>query len=617
MKRLWKILLWSFTIIGFLTVLLLGGGIAAWISQEQDAALPDNIVLSLSLDKMLQEDQGPLSSFMDQPPLTIAGLAKALNQAARDPRVQGIQIHLGGQFHAFSQAQELRKMLTLFRKSGKQVLVYSDSFADIAAGVPYYIATSADQIWMAPSGVLSVPGFSMETVFVKGLFDKYGVTAEMAQRKGYKTAVNMFLYDHLTDEHRQTLENLTDGLTSQLVSGIAASREQKLSVAYDLLAKGSLHAQQAIDGEWIDQLAYPHDVTAYWEDKGADFVSMTTYASEHKAEAQEKAHLAYIVAQGAIHSGESQVNPFSGNETIGSDSLLASLNDLEDHIAAQMDEDFEGPEIKGLLIRVNSPGGGYIASDQIYAKILDFKKKTNIPVVVSMGQVAASGGYFIAMAGDQVFALSGSLTGSIGVYGGKMHVQKLLQDQGITTAKISAGPYAGALSPLSGFTLAQRAQLEKEMDWIYADFVGKAAEQRRMPADEMEKYAQGQVWSGIDAAENQLVDKIGGLADAIAYFREILEVSDQTDLILVQQEQDISPENLIQNFLGGAQLAAMFNYLPPQFMSLFFASEIQAISSGSPAVSAFMSKMVPGQKGISDGMTHKSLMLPPEYHQLY
>lgn len=617
MKRLWKIFLWSFTIIGFLTVLVLGGGIAAWISQEQDQALPDNIVLSLSLNNMLQEDQGPLASFLDHPPLSIATLAKALDQAARDSRVQGVQIKMGAQFHAFSQAQELRKMLTLFRKSGKQVLVYSDSFSDAAAGVPYYIATSADEIWMAPSGMLSVPGFSMETVFVKGLFDKYGITAEMAQRKGYKTAANMFLYDHLTDEHRKTLENLTDGLTSQLVSGIAASREQKLSVAYDLLAKGSLHSQQALDRQWIDQLAYPHDVKDFWEEKGTEFVSMAAYANERKPEAKVKAHLAYIVAQGVIHSGKSDVNPFLGDETIGADSFVASLTDLEEHLLAQSDEEFDGPEIEGLLIRINSPGGSYIASDQIYAKILDFKKKTNIPVIVSMGQVAASGGYFMAMAGDQIFALSGSLTGSIGVYGGKMHVQKLLQDQGITTAKISAGPYAGALSPLSGFTVAQRAQLEKEMDWIYADFVGKAAEQRDMSADEMEKYAQGQVWSGIEAAENQLIDKVGGLADSLAYFREILKLSDRTDLILVQQEQDVSPEDLIQNFFGGAQFASVFNYLPKQFLSLFFASEIQALSSANPGLSHYMTGSYAGQDNLTDLMRHQSLMLPLEYHQLF
>ena len=618
MKRLWKICIWFFFLIGFLMCLLvIGAGVVIFIlhEQERDPDLPDKIVLSLTLDKMIEEDGGPLLSFVNDSSLTLPALAQAMQQAAQDQRVAGIQINIGGQFTSFSQAQELRNMILLFRKSGKQVLVYSDSFASSSQGIPYYIASTADQIWMAPSGIVSVPGFSIEPMFVKMLFEKYGITAEFSQRKGYKTAPNIFLYDHLTDEHRKSLEKLTDGLTRQLVSGIASARNLTVSKIYALLFQEGLHSQQAVEMDLIDQLGYPHDVRDHWQvDEETEFVTMSAYVGESKSEAKQKAYIAYIVAQGYIHSGESTIHPLIGSQTIGSKTILNNLTDLEKHILSQKEADFDGQEIKGVLIRINSPGGSYIASDQIYAKILDFKQKVNVPVVISMGQVAASGGYFIAMGADKVFALSGTLTGSIGVYGGKISFEKLLHDQGITSGKISSGPYAGILSPLRGLSAVQRAQLEQEMDWIYADFVGKAAQQRDMSVNELEQFAQGRVWTGDDAAENQLIDEIGGFSDVLDYYRDILKLSEDTELELVVQNQGL--KNFIKESLGGADVATIFNIMPIELLSLIFSQEINHMHKAytTSAKTSLPMALINRLNVLSPTM---ALSLAPEYYQLF
>jgi protease-4 len=455
----------------------------------------------------------PLTLVRGRRRASLRSVVDALHDAAADPHVVGLVAKLGAGM-PLARAQELRDAVVAFARV-KPAVAYAETFGEGDPGtVAYFLATGFGEIWLQPSGDLGLTGIAAETTFLRGVLDKLGLEPQLGQRHEYKNAVDRIARHDYTDAFREASTRLVTSAYGQVVAGIAAARGLAESRVRELVDAAPLSAAEASDAGLIDHVGYRDEVYAGLDRGEADLLYLSRYArttAPRKLAGRLRGRrdaVAVITVAGPIQQGRSRRTLLGSDTGAGSDTVAAALRS-----AGRADG------VKAVVLRVDSPGGSYVASDVIWREVGQLRAQ-GTPVVASMGDVAGSGGYFVAVGADAIVAQPGTLTGSIGVFGGKVVATGLLERLGVGTGAIVEGRNARMFSPRVGFDEDQWRRLEQWLDRVYADFVTKVAQARGMTYDQVHELARGRVWTGADAHERRLVDELGGLRRAAELARD-------------------------------------------------------------------------------------------------
>ncbi len=459
---------------------------------------------------------------------TLRGVVDTLRDAAADDRVVGLVARVGGGGLPLARAQELRAAVRAFAATGKPAVAWAETFGEGGPGtVPYLLATGFGELWLQPSGELGMTGVVLEATFLRGALDKVGLEPQLAQRHEYKNAVDQLTRHGFTDAYREAAERLVASVAEQVVDGVSEARGLAPERVRELIDRAPLSAREAAAAGLVDRVGYRDEVYADLRRRLGD-VTLLYLARYRKAPGparlvgalrrRRRPVVAQVTVAGPIQSGRSRRNPLAPGPAAGSDTVAAALR------SAGRDD-----SVGAVVLRVDSPGGSYVASDVIWREVTRLRTG-GTPVVASMGDVAASGGYFVAMGADAIVAQPGTLTGSIGVFSGKVVAAGLLERLGIGTDAVTAGRQARMFSPRVGFDDEQWRRLEEWLDRVYADFVGKVAESRVISRERAHELARGRVWTGADAHERGLVDELGGLDRAAALARQRAGLPEDAEL---------------------------------------------------------------------------------------
>ncbi|MBS1533593.1 MAG: signal peptide peptidase SppA [Bacteroidetes bacterium] len=519
--------LFIFCIISFFGLLVLGallGGSSETVTTES------NSVLVLDLSKVSHDYAGKYNfkdfDYFDANHDGLINVIHAIKTAANDPDIQGISILNDASNLGLAQIKAVRKALEDFKKSKKFVLAYNNNFSQ----KEYYLNSVADQIYMNPVGDLEFKGLSSELLFFKDFQDKYGVKMEVIRHGKYKSAVEPFLENKMSDANREQITELLNSVWNEMLVDISRSRKISAEQLNDIAAHLSARTpQMAKDQKLIDVVTYEdvyHDhirkLLHLDADEKYNSISVLDYAQNLATTATTesgKDKIAVIYAQGDIGSGEGDV------DMVGEGSMRRALQE------ARADE-----KIKAVVLRVDSPGGSALTSELIWREV-ELTKKVK-PVVVSMGNLAASGGYYISCGANRIFAENTTITGSIGVFGLLPNFHQLTNNLGIHAEQVATHPNANEYSVFSPLADNNRFLAQEGVEKIYSTFVQRVAAGRKMTFEQVDAIGQGRVWSGADALKIGLVDQIGGLPDAVAYAASISKTKNFKTLNLPVYEKD-------------------------------------------------------------------------------
>ncbi len=518
--------------------------------------LPSAMVLSLDLRQPLP-DKAPVS-FQSQPgpsAKSVVGIVQALERAEQDERVKALYLRVGGVGMSLAEAQELREALTRFKATGKKVIAHSQSLFTPGLGA-YYVGIAADEFWMQPDGAMLTSGLQTSSFFMKSLLDEIGVEADFQGRKEYKGAANGFLYEDYPEPMREARTALITSIYDAVIADMSQARGISTTQLKEILDDTPILAERALELGLVDKLG--HELEARRAAKadagsGVEVRSLKAYLKEPRLGQEDGTVIALVHATGPIAEGSSSGDGFGGSDQIGGDTFAKAVMDA-----------VEDDAVKAILLRVDSPGGSAIASEQVrYA--LNQAQIARKPVIVSMATVAASGGYWISMSADHIAAHPATITGSIGVIFGKFAVPGLLEKIGVNLGEIATNDGALLFSPNRRFSEAEWARVSRILDAVYADFIGKASEGRGLDEAELERHARGRVWSGVDALERELIDSHGGLRHAMDVTREKLGLDMAAKLTF--KEFPSKPgvaqllENLLETSVGAIRTAETVNDL--------------------------------------------------------
>ncbi len=483
------------------------------------------LILELDLTEGITEGPpgDPVSAVLTMRRPRIADVLDALRRARSDHRVHALIVKVGGRPIGLAQVQEIREAVAEFGRAGKLTVAWAETFGDFSPGnVPYYLATAFRRIWLQPSGDVGLTGFHLEQWFLRDALDKVGLDVQVGKRKEFKSAADRFTERGLTAPAREAAQQVAASLSGQLADAIAARLGIDTAAARSLIDHGPYLAAEALDAHLVDAVGYRDEVyDGVRAQAGPDACLLYLGRYLRSRQLTERARqlprspersIGLVYATGPIRSGRSGRSPLGG--AMGSDTITAALR------AATTDR-----RVGAIVLRVNSPGGSYVASDAIWRQV-NKAREAGKPVIVSMGDVAASGGYFIAMAADQIVAQPGTLTGSIGVLGGKPVITGLLSRAGVTADAVNDGRHAGMFSTTRPFADEEWARVNLWLDRIYEDFTSKVASGRGLSPEQVEQVARGRVWTGADARERGLVDHLGGLAKAVTLARRAASLAD-------------------------------------------------------------------------------------------
>jgi protease-4 len=472
--------------------------------------LPDSVVLSLDLRTLPPESDSPgvLRGDFWSVSRDITETLQLVWQAADDPRVVGMFVEIGDEDAGLARVQELRQAIARFRGKGKFAVGFAESlgssgdhFAD------YYLAAALDQIWLQPSGGFSVAGLAVETPFLKAGLDRWGVHMEGGKRYEYKSAPDTFTEKGFTGPARENLQQLINGLYQQFVEDVSRDRRLPPTKLRQLIDAAPFDSERARTEGLVDKVGYRADaMDDVWQRAGKtrELVSLADYAADGHRPKQHGEVVALVRASGAITSGSEDSGPLD-------DDTVASADDIVD----ALDTAARDKEVRAIVLRIDSPGGTYPAADAI-ADAVGRARAAGKPVVVSMGDVAASGGYLVAARADVIVAEPTTVTGSIGVFGMWPVAADLLESLGIKFERLSIGTNAGMYSSFQAPTAAQRAAIDRQLDEVYADFTRQVGEARKLDAARLDAAARGRVFTGIAAKSAGLVDELGGLQLALS-----------------------------------------------------------------------------------------------------
>jgi protease-4 len=434
--------------------------------------------LDLTVAPAMPDPDDPLARFRARGRHQLGPTLRALHEAASDSRVAGLIVKVGGRL-PWAMAQELRLGVRQFVEAGKPAVAWAESFAEGHDMAAYMLAAACGEVWLQPGGGLGMLGVAVETTFVRGLLDKVGVEPQVEQRWEYKNAADRLMRTEFTEEHREALDRLAKSVFDEALAAIAADRELEVDRVRELVETGPRTAVEALDAGLVDQVGYRDEVYAAMRSRlGADVTLLFADRWRPRRRASKivrrpgAGYVALVQVRGPIVSGRSRHGPVG--RQAGSGTIAAVLR------AAARDE-----HARSVLLRVDSPGGSAVASEVIWREVKRLRD-AGTPVIVSMGDVAASGGYYIACPADVIVALPATLTGSIGVLGGKLVAHELLERLGLTTGSVEHGGRSLMFSTRRGFSDGERERLAATIDAIYDDFITKVAQGRRRPVSEIE-----------------------------------------------------------------------------------------------------------------------------------
>lgn len=541
-----------FCFLSFFVLLIIGSAISMG-SSSPNVSLKNNSVIKLDLSGITHDYGGSIYiKDLDYRETSKDGLIDvlfAIDHAKTDANIKGISIENNLSSLGFTQRKALREKLEEFKKTGKFVLSYADNYMQSE----YYLNSVADTIYLNPLGTIDFKGLSTEILYMKDLQEKTGIQMEVVRHGKYKSAVEPYLQQEMSPENREQNLELLQSMWNSIVNDIAESRkistEQLNHIATHLNAR---NAELALENKMIDKIAYIDEYKqAIRKSLGLkkeedineieieDYIQAILPTLKNKAKDQ----IAVIFAQGTILGGEGSV------DVIGEKSINKALKEARDNA-----------NIKAVVIRVNSPGGSALVSEIIWREI-EITKKVK-PVIVSMGDVAASGGYYIASNADYIFAEPTTITGSIGVFGTLRNVRNLAKRVGVNAEQVQTHPHAVTYSvfePLSDMT---QQTLTESIEHIYDVFLQRVATGRKMSKEEVNEIAQGRIWTGVMAKENGLVDELGGLNDAINYAAKQVEISDYR--VTLYPEYEMEFKDLLRKMLGFSVKQAQQNTIIEQ-----------------------------------------------------
>lgn len=510
---------------GLILLTLLGGGAAP---------VPSNATLYLKIQAPFDEVEGSdvLSQFVERSP-TLRETINMIRQAKDDDRVKAIVMTIATPGALWAQLQEVRAALDDFRTSGKPLLAY----LEFGGPSEYYLASAASRIVLMPAGQLDLAGLATYELFFQGALDKIGARADLLQIGEFKTAANTFTETGFTSAHREMSASLNRDWFDQLVEAVASGRGLDAPSARAALTGGPYGAEGAREAGLVDEVAYQDELGDAEPVQGTRRLTTETYRrAVGLSRRGSGGRIALLYAAGTIASGRSSFD-FPGGLVVGSETFADWVR------AARVD-----PSIRAVVVRIDSPGGSAIASEAIWRELMltrDVK-----PVIVSMGDVAASGGYYIAVPAHAIVAQPGTLTGSIGVVTGKYVVDGTLEKLGIGVGVVAEGDHAQIYSPFRPFTAEERSLVQAQMRATYDLFVSRVAEGRGRTAEEIDAVGRGRVWTGRQAREIGLVDELGGLSTAISMARQRAKMDPAQDVELVVYPPRRSIFQLMANPLG-------------------------------------------------------------------
>lgn len=582
MRVIGKILLGLLAVVGFFTLLFFGLSIYALSHlRGSTPAMPvsGRAVLAINLDDTFIEGSSGrrIEGFGLKSHVSLQDTILAIKRAKQDSHIVGIKANLSSQSLGLAQIQEMREAMADFRAGGKPVFLYSETIGEGEGALPgYYLASAFGNIWVQPSGTVGIAGIGTEEFFLKKFLDRFGLKGSFVARKEYKSAPETFTATSMSPANREAMTALIGSWFEQITTGIAADRGLDAAQVKALVDKGPLLATEALESKLIDHLGYRDEFEAMVKSelKGAGDVTLVRYVGSEavmkKATGRKK--VAVINAVGEIDRAkdDGKIIPDDG---IHAESMSKAIRKAAD------DKD-----IDAILLRIDSPGGSYVASDTIWREIIKTREKKK-PVIVSMGNVAASGGYFIAMPADRIFADAATITGSIGVFSGKVVIDGALAKLDIGHEQLTFGESAGMFSATRDFSPRDLVRLNQMLDATYADFTGKAAQGRGKSAAEIERVARGRVWSGADAVKNGLVDELGGFTKALDFVKTRigLKPEDQVNLVVFPEPgrpwldlfRSLEDDDLPLTALGFMKTLHWFETRLAPFMTMFSAATME------------------------------------------
>jgi protease-4 len=489
--------------------------------------VPSKTILEADLEKSFLEDvpDTPASRLMSTERQTLRDVVDAIDRGANDDRVVGMIARIGAAPMGMAQTQEIRDAVLRFRAHKKFAVAYSETFGEFGPGNgAYYLATAFDQIYLQPSGDVGLTGIIMESPFVKNTLGKLGMSFHGDHRYEYKAALNFYTETKYTAAHKEEMTAIMNSWFNQMKDGVCQARQIPPEKFQSIVDAGPYLGQEAVAAKLVDGVAYRDEVYGKVKQqagKHAELLYLDKYLDRAGRLHDHGEKVALVYGVGAVTRGKSDFDPVEGSVTMGSDTVAGAIR------AAADDKD-----VKAILFRVDSPGGSYVASDAIWREVVR-ARQAGKPVIVSMGNLAGSGGYFVAMAADKIVAQPGTITASIGVLGGKVLTSGFWDKVGLTWDEVHNGEKATMFTGTEDYTPAEWGRFEAWLDRVYVDFTGKVADGRKIPKEKVLEIAKGRIWSGEDAKNLGLVDELGGFDTALKLAKKAAGIAESDEVKLV------------------------------------------------------------------------------------
>jgi len=501
--------------------------------------VPRKTVVELDLEQPLIEavPEGALAQTLNRDSARVRDIVESLERAAKDDRVVGVVAKIGNGRMGMAQAQEIRNAVLRFRQSKKFAIAFAETFGEFRnGGGSYFVATAFDQVWLQPSGDIGLTGIMLESPFVKGTLAKLGMSFHGDHRYEYKNALNFYTETRYTPAHKEALQRIMDSWFSQMLKGIGEARHKSPQELKALIDQGPFLGKEALDAGLVDRIGYRDEAYAEVKKRAGNSAELL-YSSKYLERAgrphDKGKKIALIYGVGGVVRGKSGYDPIQGNFFMGSDTVAAAFREAA-----------EDKDVQAILFRVDSPGGSYVASDTIWREMMNARQKGK-KIIVSMGDLAGSGGYFVAIPADKIVAQPGTITASIGVLGGKVLTSGLWDKIGLSWDEIHTSQNATMWTGTHDYTPAEWAKFEQWLDRVYVDFTGKVADGRKLPKEKVLEIAKGRIWSGEDAKALGLVDELGGFPEALALAKKAVGIPESDEVKLAVYP---APKSTLERF---------------------------------------------------------------------
>ena len=523
-KKLLKFLHSSCTVVGCICLIFLLGLTIYGVISRYPAAIEKNTYLVIDFNQQAisdSEDSSLLEELADEQPLSFTKLLQSIEFASEDENIIGLVAKINTLGLEPAQVQDIARAISVFKAANKKTVVFSQGFGPFGHGnMEYYLASFFDKIYMQPHTYIGLTGIEIEVPFFKDVLNKIGVSPEFYARYEYKNAMASLTEDKMSAAYTEEMRGLGQNLMTELELDITNNR--KITEPFkNIVNQAPLTTEQGLKFNLIDGVMYAQQLDKQLKEEGAQhFVSIKDYAAGLYPNDGNLPTIAVLNLNGEIVDGKSEDN-LRQNNVIGSQNVVEDIEKIK-----KLDN------LKAVVVNINSPGGSYNASDEIYFALQQLKKETKLPLIVSQSSYAASGGYFISLAGDYIFAEPMTITGSIGVLGGKIVLEKLWQKLGVNWEYLAFGKNAGILSANKPFSSAEKKIFNSSLDEVYADFTSKVQENRKLTKP-IDKVARGRVWTGRQALSLGLVDELGGYSEALSRAIEMGKIVQNQNIKIV------------------------------------------------------------------------------------